>query len=261
MLKEYVADGASLQWTTVVSDTGAQFTNAVYLDGADGGPDGIRSRIGEGGRVEPHYHLGAQFQLLLSGSLQFPTFRLEAPAVHYTDHNVAYGPFTAGKDHEMMVLHAEPAGYVPLKDKAARKGANPAGRERTRSGHEVAWEPVLGSPGLRRKVLFSEPQGLAAELVECAPGTACRFTPPPYGRYEVVLSGSVLLKGRKLGPGSLRFTRGDEQPAGLVAGPEGAAVIALSYDDDVVRSPGGGSLAQDVARAMVEARARAAARP
>ena len=39
--------------------------------------------------VPPHFHLGAQFQLVLDGTIQFPGFRLEAPAVHYTDHNVA----------------------------------------------------------------------------------------------------------------------------------------------------------------------------
>jgi hypothetical protein len=34
--------------------------------------------------------------------------------VHYTDHNVPYGPFSG--DHDMIVVHAKPAGRASDED-------------------------------------------------------------------------------------------------------------------------------------------------
>ena len=121
----------------------------MYLTGEDGGPEAVRAQISEGYEVEPHFHLAAQFQLLLEGSMEFPTFRLDAPAVHYTEHNVPYGPFKVSR-HDMLVLHTKPGGVVMMRNKKRRYQANTRGREtlvqRPRGGLGAAARPSRGAP-------------------------------------------------------------------------------------------------------------------
>jgi hypothetical protein len=110
-----------VSWKTLALDGGGEVQLQMYLKGADGGPEAIHARISEGYEVEPHFHLAAQFQLLLEGSMEFPVFRLDAPAVHYTEHSVPYGPFKVSGGHDMLVLHTKPGGVVMMRDKERRR--------------------------------------------------------------------------------------------------------------------------------------------
>jgi hypothetical protein len=211
----------------------------MYLKGTDGGPEAIRAQISGGYEVEPHFHLAAQFQLLLAGTMKFPTFLLEAPAVHYTEHNVPYGPFVVSSDHDMLVLHTKPGGVVMMRDRERRYQANTRGREITCCAHEVEWEPVPGYPGARRKILIPASAGPAAEIIECPPHLEFTAPAPSYGRYEVVYQGSVFADGKKLGPKDLRFIAAGEEATPLKCGPEGATLIVLTYDQDAAQSYGG----------------------
>jgi hypothetical protein len=107
----FAVDPATVPWKSLTLEQGGMIELQIYLKGTDGGPEAIRAKISDGYEVEPHFHLAAQFQLLLEGSMTFPTFRLDAPAVHYTEHNVPYGPFIV-QGHDMLVLHTKPGGGV-----------------------------------------------------------------------------------------------------------------------------------------------------
>jgi hypothetical protein len=235
----FAIESAEVSWRTLALDGGGETRLQMYLNGADGGPEAVRAHISEGYTVEPHFHLAAQFQLLLEGTMEFPTFRLDAPAVHYTEHNVPYGPFTVSNGHDMMVLHTKPGGVVMMRDKERRFQANTRGREISRCAHEVEWEPMPGSAGARRKVLIPASKGPSAEIVECSPNMEFAAPEPEYGRYEVVLSGSVFVDGKQLGPKGLRFVEAGERAAPLQCGPEGATLIILTYDQDAAQSYGG----------------------
>ncbi len=237
--QHFIVEPAAVPWKTLALDGGGETQLQMYLKGADGGPEAIRARISEGYEVEPHFHLAAQFQLLLEGSMQFPTFRLDAPAVHYTEHNVPYGPFVVSRGHEMFVLHTKPGGVVMMRDKERRRQANTRGRELTCCAHEVEWEPLPGHAGARRKVLISESAGPSAQIIECPPGMVFALEAPTYGRYEVVLNGSASAAERQLTPKSLRFVAPGEEAPPLQCGPEGATLIVLTYDQDAAESYGG----------------------
>jgi hypothetical protein len=168
--QHFVVEPREVPWKTLALDGGGNVQLQMYLTGTAGGPEAIRARISEGYEVEPHFHLAAQFQLLLAGTMQFPTFRLDAPAVHYTEHNVPYGPFIVSRGHDMLVLHTTPGGVITMRDKERRRQANTRGREITRCAHEVEWEPLPGQVGARRKVLISEREGPSVQLIECPPG-------------------------------------------------------------------------------------------
>ena len=88
---DVVADLKRIPWKHIDGGEGKTMESQLIFDGADGGPEATRARI-KGFVSEPHFHRASQFQLLLSGAMLFPTFRMDGVAVHYTDHNVAYGP-------------------------------------------------------------------------------------------------------------------------------------------------------------------------
>ena len=230
---------ASLAWKTLPLDGGGEAQLQLYLTGRDAGPEAIRAQISEDYTVEPHFHYAAQFQVLLEGAMAFPLVRLEAPAVHYTEHNTPYGPFTVSAGHDMLVLHTRPGGLAVMRDKKRRWRANVRGRELTRCAHEVEWQPMPGYPHARRKLLIPPSFGPTAELVAFPAGV--EFTPPvpEYGRYEVVYAGSAALLGRRLEPKALRFIPAGEQAASFTAGPEGVSMIFVSFDQDANYSDAG----------------------
>jgi hypothetical protein len=230
---------SEVAWKTLPLDDGGEVQLQMYLKGTDGGPEAIHARISEGYEVEPHFHLAAQFQLLLEGSMEFPVFRLDAPAVHYTEHNVPYGPFKVSGSHDMLVLHTKPGGVVMMRDKERRRQANTRGREITCCAHEVEWEPFPGYEGARRKVLIPASNGPSVEILECPPGMRFAAGAPAYGRYEVVLTGAASAGGKRLGPKGLRFVEAGEQASALTCGPQGATLIVLTFDHDAAKSYGG----------------------
>jgi hypothetical protein len=232
-------ESSEVAWKTLPLDGGGEVQLQMYLKGTDDGPEAIHARISEGYEVEPHFHLAAQFQLLLEGSMEFPVFRLDAPAVHYTEHNVPYGPFKVSGGHDMLVLHTKPGGVVMMRDKERRRQANTRGREITCCAHEVEWEPLPGYEGARRKVLIPVSNGPSVEILECPPGMQFAAGAPAYGRYEVVLTGSASADGKQLGPKGLRFVEAGEQASTLTCGPQGATLIVLAFDHDAAKSYGG----------------------
>jgi hypothetical protein len=245
MIQEIVVDLSKVPWKTY---RGA-YEIQVGLDGSQG-PELVRARF-SGREVQPHYHRAAQFQLLLDGNLEFPDFRMEGIAVHYTDHNVPYGPFTTSGRHDMVVVHTKPAGVEYMKeairDPRLRKEINRAGREIHRSAADVEWQAVPGHPGVRCKVLISEDRGPAAEIVECAPGIELPAPAAPFGRYEFVVKGSAYLNSSKLGPETVRFLESTDRTEAMRAGPDGATFVVLTFDRDASESYGG-SVLRDLSR-------------
>ena len=237
--QQCIVEPSAVPWKTLPLDGGGEAQLQLYLTGRDGGPEAIRAQISEDYTVEPHFHYAAQFQVLLEGSMAFPLVRLDAPAVHYTEHNTPYGPFTVSGGHDMLVLHTKPGGLAVMRDKKRRWRANVRGRELTRCAHEVEWQPMPGYPHARRKLLIPPSFGPTAELVAFPAGV--EFTPPvpAYGRYEVVYAGSAALLGRRLEPKALRFIPAGEQAAPFTAGPEGVSMIFVSFDQDANYSDAG----------------------
>ncbi len=75
-----------------------------------------------------------------------------------------------------------------------------------------------------------------------------------FGRYEVVLEGSVIVQGQELGPPGFRYVRGSEAAEPLMTGEGGASVAFLTFDRDALE--GGiteGALAAEAAEAMARA--------
>jgi hypothetical protein len=87
---------------------------------------------------------------------------------------------------------------------------------------------------MRLKELVPAHLGPEVVLLALEPGVGMAFAPPAYGRYEVVVEGLAVMDGRPLGRASLRYIEPNEESDPVVAGPEGAQVMILSFDADAL---------------------------
>jgi hypothetical protein len=230
---QYLVDAGGLPWKAS-QVAGIIFKCQKLLDGADGGPEAIRFRFNPCPSVFAHMHLTSQFQLLLRGRMDFPkaTMKLRSPAVHYTDHNFPYGPFATADEHDMLVLHPRRGGLIAMADRSARKQINLRGRHLYGSAEAAAWNPLTDSEGVRCKELIAAANGPSAVMVEYPPRAAINLPAAPYGRYEIVLDGSISLPGGSLLPPGFRYIISDQAPHSLKAGDGGVTLMLLSFDRD-----------------------------
>lgn len=238
MLNEYVVDDSGEQWRSFKRENKGDLHVRVLLGGENDGPEAVHA-YQPNSTAPPHFHLGAQFQLVLGGEAKYPDHTIKAIGVHYTDHNRPYGPFDCSTDYQHLVIHAKPAGQIDMKDPDAREQANPAGREIAASAEDIEWEASPEVAGARRKVLIGEASGLRVEVIEAPAGAEIEAGPAPHGRYDVVVEGSATIGGQEVKNSNLRYFQGDEAPGSMVCGPEGATIVMLQYDEDASKAYGG----------------------
>ena len=251
----YVIDTANVPWKNSVTE-GVTFACQVLLSGADGGPEAMHFRFDACPSVYAHMHLTSQFQLLLGGSMDFPrgVKHLEALAIHYTDHNMPYGPFAVSAGHDMLVLHPKAGGIISMANLAARRQINLRGRILAALAADSAWRPLPDVENATFKHLITPDHGPAAVVVRAPAHAALAMPAPEFGRYEVVLEGSVIMDGREIGPPGLRYTRGETAAEPLLTGDNGASVAFLTFDKDALEGGiTGAGLAVEAAEAMARA--------
>lgn len=255
MLDEYIVDPAATPWRHG-QVAGISFQCQILLSGTDGGPEALRFRFDACPSVFAHMHLTSQFQLLLHGRMDFPksTMKLRSFAVHYSDHNFPYGPFAVGDQHDMLVLHPKQGGLVSMADRDARRQINLRGRHLYGSAADIEWTPMTEFNNLRSKPLIPPSLGPSAVMIECPPSMLLRLPTAPYGRYEVVLGGSASISGRALLPPGLHYVHGAKETTCLEAGPDGATLMLLAFDEDARE---GGLTGEGLSVAAAEAMERA----
>ena len=235
---------------------GLRFCCQVLLDGQDGGPEALRFRFDPTLSVYAHMHLTSQFQLLLDGSMDMPRGRMDLRpfAVHCTDHSVPYGPFAVGPNHDMLVLHPKAGGLVAMSDERARRAINLAGRLIVGADHTEEWLDIENFGRVRIKSLIPPDLGPEVAVVDLPPKAELVLGPAPFGRYEVVLRGSVETDGIELGPPGIRYGEALDPCPPLVAGTAGARVAVLCFDADALE---GGLTGEGLALTAAEAMAQA----
>jgi hypothetical protein len=251
----YIVDSANAPWKRSQSE-GIHFECQVLLSGDDGGPEAMRFRFDDCPSVYAHMHLTAQFQLLLSGAMDFPrgVKHLEALAIHYTDHNMPYGPFAVSQRHDMLVLHPRAGGIISMARTDARRQINLQGRLYAALAADNEWRTLPDLDTGAYKYLMPPDFGPAAVLTRAPAHAALSMPAPEFGRYEVVLEGSVIIDGQELAPPGFRYVCGAQPAVPLITGAQGATVAFLTFDRDALE--GGiidGVLAAEAAEAMARA--------
>jgi hypothetical protein len=253
--QHYIVDSANAPWKRSATE-GITFDCQVLLTGEDGGPEAMRFRFDDCPSVYAHMHLTAQFQLLLNGAMDFPrgVKHLEGLALHYTDHNMPYGPFAVSKGHDMLVLHPKAGGIISMANLDARRQINLKGRIFATLAGDTEWQPMPDVEGGMYKILMPPGYGPAAVVVKVPPHAALAMLPAEFGRYEVVLEGSVIMSGQEIGPPGFRYVRGDKIAAPLLTGDTGASVAFLTFDSDALDGGiTGDKLSVEAAEAMARA--------
>ena len=251
-MKEYVIDPAEIPWRDSETE-GITFRSQILLSGADGGPEAFRFKFDPTPKVYAHMHLTSQFQLLLGGNMELPKMKTRPVGLHYTDHNRPYGPFSVGEGHEVLVLHPKQGGLISMQSLDARRQIYLGGRELGSMEKDLEWLTVPGFPGVRAMVYIPRIMGPEALMIEYPPETPVWLRAPVYGRYEVVIKGSVLVRDRVLTSPGLRYVIGDMPVEPVVTGPEGATLMLLSFDEDALQ----GGLDQGIGMEAAEAIAKA----
>jgi hypothetical protein len=251
----YIVDSANAPWKRS-STEGVTFACQVLLSGEDGGPEALRFRFDDCPSVYAHMHLTAQFQLLLNGAMDFPrgVKHLDAIAIHYTDHNMPYGPFAVSGGHDMLVLHPKAGGIISMANLEARRQINLRGRLFASLASQSEWSPLPDAGHGRFKLLMPPGFGPAAVIVESPAQAKLSMPPPEFGRYEVVLEGSAIMEGCEIGPPGFRYVRSDRPVEPIVTGDRGASIAFLSFDKNALE---GGITGEGLAVEAAEAMARA----
>jgi len=255
MQQTYIVDTSRARWKRSATE-GITFACQVLLSGEDGGPEALRFRFDDCPSVYAHMHLTAQFQLLLNGAMDFPrgVKHLEALAIHYTDHNMPYGPFAVSRGHDMLVLHPKAGGIISMANLDARREINLGGRLFAALASHSEWQALPGAGHSAFKYLMPPDFGPAAVVVKAPAHAALAMPAAQFGRYEVVLEGSVIMDGREIAPPGFRYVRGENAAEPLVTGDEGASVAFLTFDRDALE---GGITGEGLAVEAAEAMARA----
>ncbi len=253
--RSYIVDAARAPWKRSVSE-GVAFGCQVLLSGEDGGPEAMRFRFDDCPSVYAHMHLTSQFQLLLNGAMDFPrgVKHLEALALHYTDHNMPYGPFAVSHGHDMLVLHPRAGGIISMANRDARRRINLKGRLYASLAKDSEWQRVPGAGHTVFKYLMPPDFGPAAVVVKAPAHAALDMPPAEFGRYEVVVDGSVIMDGQEIHPPGFRYVCGEPPAAPLVTSEKGASVAFLTFDRDALE---GGIETDALGLEAAEAMARA----
>ena len=255
MPQTYIIDSANAPWKRSASE-GIAFACQVLLSGEDGGPEALRFRFDDCPSVYAHMHLTSQFQLLLNGAMDFPrgVKHLAAPAIHYTDHQMPYGPFAVSGGHDMLVLHPRAGGIISMANREARRRINLRGRLFAAPAADAPWQPLPGVEGATFKYLMPPDFGPAAVIARVPARAALGMPAAHFGRYEVVLDGTVIMGEREYGPPGFRYVCGEQAAAPLVSGDNGASVVFLTFDRDALAGGiTGEGLAVEAAAAMARA--------
>jgi hypothetical protein len=125
---------------------------------------------------------------------------LEGVAIHYTDHNMPYGPFAVYRGHDMLVLHPKAGGIISMANRDARRQIHLGDRLFAVCAAGSTWHPLPGVDASEFKLLMPPEFGPAAVMVRAQPHTALAMPAPEFGRYEVLLAGSVCAAGREIAP-------------------------------------------------------------
>ncbi len=189
------------------SSTGAGWTPQAFLVEQDPGKT-----------ILPHFHEQNEFQVIVEGDGSFGRHAVRPVTVHYAGRHTGYGPIQAG-----------PRGlwYLSLRARTD-PGARflPEWRDRMEKGpkRHILADPFSPSEGSTQAVIEPQPDGVAAWVLQVAPGEAMQPPALPAGaaRYYVVLSGSVDSLPRL----AVAFCN---EPFHPVAGIEGARVLCLQF--------------------------------
>ena len=202
-------------------------------------PESNLVEMGANQTVMPHFHQVNQFQIMTNGSGSLGRGGLSLVALHYTDHNTAYGPIKSG-----------PYGLCLF---TIRAQCDPSATYLHQPGYREALKPSKQRYILSEDIQLSVPavmqnrvdtvledlldpatdssDGLAAHMLRM--GAGARFTGPDPratgGQYYMVLNGTMEYGGARYPAWSMLFSGRTEEALEVAAGAAGVEALLLHF--------------------------------
>jgi hypothetical protein len=222
-VKEFTSDGGFHRVSPFIGS---------YEGGDSDFPEGylVEFRPRPGGRIEPHFHKVAQYQVIVGGDGHLGKHAVSPISFHFADLSTPYGPIT-------------PTGAAGIEFFTLRPARRPGTWHMPGSKHEmlgragrnvsvgVEAQP-LPERGVSSEVLLDpHADGLASFRLRLGPGEEATGPAPAGsgGQYYVVIAGALQHDGQDLPPRSLLFIGPDEAAPTIAAGSEGADVLVLQF--------------------------------
>lgn len=173
-----------------------------------------------GSITPPHFHTTNQFQVFVDGGGRVGKLRADPVTVQYAGAHTPYGPIVAedGGIHYFTLRQFWDSGAKYL----------PEQREQLDTGRQ---RQVVGSGNDGAGALFSDADGLHAEVFDLKPGTQ-KYLPDAAdggGQYHVVLSGSLIRNNQPLEPMSVEFAYSAEGAVRVEAGANGLRLLLVRF--------------------------------
>jgi len=172
-----------------------------------------------------HYHDVNQFQLVVQGSAKIGTHKVLPGTVHYAETGTPYGPIVPEDDglSYFTLRQTSPGGYFIM------PGAK-AGMNRKTGRTKMADAPPVLPARTGMRELFKVADGLSAYETGAVAGEALPFPAIEHGgAFIVIMAGAATMDGQSYPERScIAIAAHDPSPV-LVAGPEGASAIFMSF--------------------------------
>jgi hypothetical protein len=180
----------------------------------------------------PHFHRQNQFQLFVGGGGTLGRKTLQPVTVHYAGAFTAYGPLVAG-DEGIQYFTIRPvceSGFIPVAERAAKMVQGPKRHAQSEAITllEDSQRSALADAREETVIALGE-DGLGAKVTRLGAGTrlSLMHAPASEGQFLFVLAGALRHGERILSPWENLFVSSDERLPELLAGDQGAEVVAM----------------------------------
>jgi hypothetical protein len=181
--------------------------------------------------IVPHFHELPQYQLFIEGSGRVGKHEMRPVTVHYADRFTPYGPIVASD---------EGLAFMTIRTQTSNGGAFRMPKSRPfmerKAGRAYSVHADIGPSSAaagqvaRREIIGPLDDGVEAALLSLGAGAKSRLElQRDCDRCLVVMAGHLLDGERPLGMYSCTFVSAGEVAPEVLAGPEGAQVLALGF--------------------------------
>lgn len=182
-----------------------------------------------GARIEPHFHDVDQFQVVVDGGGRIGKKAVRPITFQYADAYTPYGPIVADEHLSFFTLrNISSGGFWEMpgnrQNMPGRAGRNIEGVFELAGGVPPAGETS------RENLMQVQEDGVHAVGIRLGAGARASGLPAAgKGQFYLVCAGSILADGRELCEKSVVRIEPADPGLELVAGPDGAQVLALQF--------------------------------
>ncbi len=201
-------------------------------EAASRGPQAFLVEQSEESLAGSHYHVEAQFQVVVAGGGEIGRHALKPYTVHYANPYTGYGPLQAGPQGlSYLTLRAVGDPNRPFYLPDTKDQMKPGPRLNLTSEPVAAGDPGGIGAVQCQPVLDPRPDGIAAWMLRVPPNVSAAA--PRHanggGQFRVVVAGEMKTAQALLPRLGCAFHGADECDRAIVAGPAGLEVLVLQF--------------------------------